>query len=166
MSDVAVKPAPMFPIDLENAPKITLAGREWAIPTLAIAQNRIIVPAVMKTLGLMKQIASAVEQKETNANWYQQLEIGTEDFDRLCTITHAALTRGYPSMSRGEFDQMPISFAELVAAAPIIMNQTGSFQAANKDAKPGEAQAAGTESTSTSSSPTTANAPESPGLTS
>jgi hypothetical protein len=49
----------------------------------------------------------------------------TEFFDTAADAVYGALTRAHPTLSRGEFDDMPIGMIEMFNAIGIIANQTG-----------------------------------------
>jgi hypothetical protein len=131
-----------------NAPKITLAGRDWPVPLLAIKQNRIVIPALMKIMPAVARIASVSDGQDMSAEdmaaALASLTVTTEEFDLVSDAVYAALTRGTPGLARNEFDNLPIATADLFAALPVIMAQTGIMkkQAPDGDGVPaGEATA-------------------------
>lgn len=141
-------PPNQFAIDLDNSPKITLAGRQFAIPVLAIKQNRIVVPGLLKLAPMMKRISMAMSSAGasvdpvtnavtvTNKEWFLDVGISTDEFDIMCDIVHAACTRGTPGFGRGEFDGMPITVMELIEAISVVGQQTG-MMARQEAARPG-----------------------------
>lgn len=138
-------------------PTVRLGGLDWEIPVLAIKQNRIVVPAVLKLVPQMAkmfaavQAAKAASSESDPAGGLLQLDISTETFDLMSDAVYAALTRAKPLLARTEFDNLPISLFDLVETLAIVMEQSGAF----KRAAPGESQATMAEpgSTSTASSP-------------
>lgn len=134
MSD-PTRPAPMFPVDLDSAPKITLAGRQWAIPQLAIEQARHVVPALMSILPKMGRLVGAVESKDEQQILLSASVIDEPTFDALANATYWSLKRGYPQLGRGEFDQMPISLIELIGTLPVLLKQVGFIVAKPDTAK-------------------------------
>ncbi len=114
---------------MTNDPTITLAGREWPIPLLAMRQNRVVVPALMKVMPTVARLALATESNDF-AMMLSSLSLTTEEFDLIADAVHAAITRGTPGFARAEFDELPISVAELFGALPVVMSQTGMMKAA------------------------------------
>jgi hypothetical protein len=136
------RPENKFPIDLENAPKITLAGMEFPIPKLGWRHNRIIEPlwsqiaAQYSTLAhawvRIAEAARVAEAAGTKVDLGEKVleqfpEIPEELVDKLATIVHTAITRSNPGFSRGEFDGMPFGTMELCNAIPTILGQTGFY---------------------------------------
>ncbi len=112
-----------------GCPIITLAGREWFVPVLAMRQNRIVVPALMRLLPVL----GAIESSPT--------ALSADALESLITIAHAALTRAYPSLTMEDFLDLTISPLELIAAINIIGRQAGALKekAAAPDEQKGEA---------------------------
>ena len=81
---------------------IILAGRNWRVPILAPRQNRVVLPGLL-ALG----------------------SDPAEDYDTLCDVVFAALSRAHPELDRDEFDDLPIATYELLDALPTIAKQTG-----------------------------------------
>lgn len=130
-----------------DVPKIRLGGRQWAVPLLAARQNKLIDPLILRLLPLF-------------STWRQDPEaalaqIGQEQYDALLDIAYYALLRAYPTLSRDEFLECPVTLAELIAAFSTIAQQTGLFKPSAEDAAPGEAKA-GNARTGTESSPMSA----------
>ena len=92
-------------------PVIVVAQHEWRVPLFAPRQNRIVVPALM-------QLGTRVEGR----------------YDLLLDIVFAALTRTHPQITRTEFDDWPVATHELLAALPVIAQQTGLTREARKPA--------------------------------
>jgi hypothetical protein len=101
-----------------TTPTIQLAGRAWPVPMLAPRQNRVVVPGIGRWARSGDPVGT------------------TEQFDEAIVVVHAALTRAHPSLTREEFEDWPVSARELMAALPVIAQQTGLFV-------PGEAGASG-----------------------
>jgi len=116
-------------IDAEDAPKITLGGKEWAVPMLAARQNKIIDPLI---LGLLPMFG------DWQTNRFLALsKITPKDYEALQEIAYQAIRRASPEVTRDQFLDLPITLPELVAAFPVVAQQTGVF----KRGEPGEAQA-------------------------
>jgi len=80
--------------ELDQAPKVSLAGRDFPIPHLAPRQQRIILP---KLMSLMK-FFTAADGKLNPLN----MELTTAQFDDLLDVIYVALTRGTPNLTRDE----------------------------------------------------------------
>ena len=144
---------------------VTLAGREWPIPVLSIKQNRIVVPAVLGFMPTIARIGAAIAGQDKNPLWFNSLSLTTEDFDLMATAVYVALTKGNTGLSRNEFDNLEITLEELIAALPIVAQQTGLLKRAAGEPATGEA-VAGAQWTLTPSSVPTVPPPEGPGQTS
>ena len=125
--------------DIEDAPKVSLGGKEWPVPLLAARQNKIIDPLI---LGLLPIFA----EWQTNRA-VALAKLTGEEYDKLQEICYQALRRAHPEFTRDQFLDMPVSLPELIAAFPIIAQQTGVFARV----APGEAPAAAPRQTGTES---------------
>lgn len=143
----AVRPEPMFPVDIESAPKITLAGRQWPVPEMAIAQAKYALPAMMSVMPALSPLMGAIDDgpdaKVDPTRLLGAMQgLTTEVYEAIATAVFWAVKRGTPGIGRGEFDEMPISLHELMAALPVVMKQVGFLKpAAPGDAPAGEAPA-------------------------
>jgi hypothetical protein len=154
-----VNPEPS--IDCSGAPVVTLAGREWFVPVLAMRQARIVVPALMRLMPVLQSLQSG-----------EAAPLSEQDYDAILDVVHAALTRAYPRLTREEFLDLPASTPELIAALAVVTRQTGFFKPADGgEDHPGEAlgeaakASTAPQEVSTGSSPIIASAPENPGTT-
>jgi len=100
-------------------PVISLGGKDFPVPMLAPKQNRIVVPAISRLQGV-----------KANA-------ITTEQYDDFLEIAFLAAQRGTPALNKVDFMDMPVTTAELFAAFPVIIQQTGIFKRTDPE---GEAQ--------------------------
>jgi hypothetical protein len=110
----------------ENTPTVTLAGRAWAVPTLAPRQNRIAVPALLALVPKIlraRDEAEAAGEKGSYATLARTLD--TESYDTLSTLVFTAITRAHPGLARTEFDDMAIDTFELIAAVAPIARAAG-----------------------------------------
>lgn len=147
-------------VDCLGAPVVTLAGREWFVPILAMRQARIVVPGLMRLMPVLQSLQSG------DASAMAQLD--EETFEAILDVVHAALTRAYPTLTREAFLDLPASTPELIAALAVVTRQTGFFKAGDAAGEAlGETPKASTapRDVSTGSSPITANVPASPGPT-
>lgn len=144
-----------------GAPVVTLAGREWFVPMLAMRQARIVVPGLMRLMPVLQSLQGG--------DVAAMARLDEETYDTILSVVHAALTRAYPALTREAFLDLPASTPELIAALAVVTRQTGFFKPAEDPA--GEAlgetatYSTAPQTVSIISSPTTANAPASPGAT-
>jgi hypothetical protein len=111
-------------IDLSDAESVTLAGHRFLIPVLPLRQT-IKIAALAPKLG---------ELKAEGASESQMMDIAA--------IVHIALTRAYPSLTLDSFLDLPVTFDEILQAAPVILRQTRALRPIAKDGAAGEALAA------------------------
>ena len=97
-----------------TVPRVTLAGVEWPVPKLAIKQNSQLWPM----LPLLRDLNATMSTPEGI--------IG------LHTMVFIALTRAHDGeqgrpgpITRQEFDEMGIEYAELMSACLVVMAQSG-----------------------------------------
>ena len=117
-------------IDCANAAVVTLAGREWFVPVLAMRQARVVVPALMRLMPVLQNLQSGMESAA---------QLSQADYDAILDVVHAALTRAYPRLTRDEFLDLPASTPELIAALAVVTRQTGFFKPAEAEVSQGEA---------------------------
>jgi hypothetical protein len=110
-------------INCAGAPVVTLAGREWFVPVLAMRQARVVVPALMRLMPVLQEMQSGQPQA--------MARLSEENYDAIIAVVHAALTRAYPELSREMFLDLPASTPELVAALGVVTRQTGFFRPAD-----------------------------------
>jgi hypothetical protein len=114
---------------------ITLAGHEWALPTPAPRQNRIVVPALLALVPKIlkaRDDADAAGEKGSFAALARYLD--TESYDTLACLVFAALTRAHPELDRESFDDMAITTFELAAAVVPIARAAGLLKAESRRA--------------------------------
>lgn len=118
-------------IDCANAAVVTLAGREWFVPVLAMRQARIVVPALMRLMPVLQNLQNGAVEGAA--------QLSEAEFDAILDVVYAALTRAYPRLSRDAFLDLPASTPELIAALAVVTRQTGFFKPAATEAPVGEA---------------------------
>src|ERR1019366_2692290 len=134
-------------VDFEDAPKVTLGGQDWPIPMLAAKQNRIIDPLILSLIPLFSTL-----QTDRVAGMGM---LGTKEYDAFTEIAYQATKRARPEFTREQFLDLPIALPELIAAFPVLAQQTGIF----KRGEPGEPKAGAAPAnppTGMESSPTSA----------
>jgi hypothetical protein len=132
-------------LELDAAPKVTLAGKEFPIPLLVPRQNRIVIP---KLIDLMKGFTEGGALSAINIT----MKLTTQQYDDLSEIIWVALTRATPTLTKDDFLDMPIDLMELIAAMDIVAQQCGVMKRAG-GTKPGEAKAVAVSPIGTGSSP-------------
>lgn len=109
---------------------ITLASRPWPVPLLSARQNKIIDPIIIRLLPLF------TEWQQDKAQALARL--GEQHYTDLQEIAFQAI-RHNSSLSRENFDELPISLPELIASINVIAEQTGLFARGEEgDTPPGE----------------------------
>lgn len=99
-------------------PEITLGGKQWKIPKMAVKQNRIIVPLIINIIPIFN------EWSKDNKGSYPKI---SEHYSELLKITYVALTRATPDLTEQQFEDLEITFPEIIAAYITIAEQTGIF---------------------------------------
>lgn len=118
-------------VDCATAAVVTLAGREWFVPVLAMRQARIVVPALMRLMPVLQNLQNGATMGVA--------QLSQADYDAILDVVHAALTRAYPRLTRDEFLDLPASTPELIAALAVVTRQTGFFKPVEAEAPVGEA---------------------------
>jgi hypothetical protein len=108
---------------------ISLGGSSWSVPPLAVKQNKIVDPLIISLLPIFSK------WKEDPGSISK---IGHEQYENLITIAYTAITRAKPEFTRAQFDDLPVTLPELIAAFSIVAQQTGIFAKATSS---GEATA-------------------------
>lgn len=148
----------------KDTPVITLAGREWFVPVLVWKQLRVVTGPLQSVLPKIQEAGVRYQSGDPQG----VLELMTDGaLDTLFEIALSALTRAYPAITEEALEELTILPQELVAAMPVIGQQSGIFKRSNGNDQPGEAEGTDQPSpTSTTSSVTTASAAAKPGRTS
>lgn len=153
----ATKPAPLYPVDLDGAPEITLGGRPWKIPKLAHGQNKHVVPIMA---GLMPKIVAALQIAGADLTNFSAQDIeglagkltGAFDekaYEDMGRAVFWGLKRAHPGLAAAEFDEFPIEPYELLAAALVVGLQSGFFRPGKPGEKPAGEPSAAAPSTGT-----------------
>lgn len=121
-------------VDCSSASVVTLAGAEWFIAPLAPRQARKVIPALMKLLPKLAALETSEEGEDKLA---ALAALDEQSFEGLIDVVQGALTRAYPTLTRDEFLDLPISTSELIAAVGSVIKQSGLSQ---PGADAGEAQ--------------------------
>jgi hypothetical protein len=103
-----------------NIQNVTIGGREFPVPPLAIKDLRVIVPNVVH---LQKSALNGTAL------------LGGDDFGLLIDTVFSGVAAGSPGFKREDFDALPATPRELIAALTVVAEQTG------MSAEPGEQRA-------------------------
>lgn len=131
------------PYDEKVTPAVTLGGKKWPIPLLAIRQLRHIrEPLRIFTERLNK---AAEDDKGGGAVF----DLPYDEYEALIVEpVYQGITRAHPEMKRDEFLDLAASEAELLAAWFVVRTQSRVFRPApvKGEGQPGEAMAGETKS--------------------
>jgi hypothetical protein len=112
-----------------TTPTISIAGRDWPVPQLSPKQNRIVVPALLDVFPKIIRARDAAQEAGDLGGLAQLARyLDTAVYDLLTDISFHALTRAHPELKRGDFDELPIDTAELIAAIGVVACQAGLFK--------------------------------------
>lgn len=103
-----------------DAPKVKLGGKDFAIPVMTIRQNRVVDPLILSLLPVF-----AVWQTDKAA---ALTSLGSREYDALIEIAYQGVRSGQPEFDREKFLDLPVTLPELIAAFPVIAQQTGVFE--------------------------------------
>jgi hypothetical protein len=120
-------------LDLADARKVRLGGRDFQFPPLSLRQILAIADQVPKLAAITADNISA------------------ERLMPAAEVVWHGLRRAHPTLTRDEFFDLPITIAEMFAALPVVIEQAGGRKV---DAAAGELSATGTPAIGASSSPT------------
>jgi hypothetical protein len=96
---------------MSDLPTVSLAGQPYPVKLLVLRQVRIVQPRMQK---LSKMDVRAVTE---------------ENFDDLIEIIYQAVCPSLEDKSRDAFMNMPITLPEMLAALPVIAQQSGMVRA-------------------------------------
>lgn len=137
-------------------PTIRLAGRDWPVPPLAIRQNRVVVPGLLKLMPVLTEFQAALPAgagQPIDPLWWTKVSLTTETIDTLSDVVFEALRRGTPGLVRNEFDGIEMTPFDLLGAIPVVLAATGMFRPA-EPGRVGEPTGEAAPPTSTPSSAT------------
>ena len=117
---------------------VTLGGRQWPVPELAIRQLR----AVRRPLIDLTDAIAATESETTGE---RVMTLSTAQYESMCEVVYQGLTRAHPKLSRDEFLDLAASDAEIFLAFLVVRRQSGVYVTRDAEASiPGEARPTGT----------------------
>lgn len=106
---------------------IVLAGREYAIPQLAIRQNRHVEVLAARHRDYY------VRAYKANGE-LMLLDLTEGEATDFSEIVYWALTRALPTLTKEQFEAMPITMTEVMTALPACLVQSGLFKVAAEPA--------------------------------
>jgi hypothetical protein len=120
MDQATSRPLPpnKFAWDPETTPKVTLAGIEFPVPRIVWAELKFVVPALMS-------LTSTLDRMRASGGNLVAATMSEEEMETLGKVVYYGIKRGTPTLSRGEFETMPMSFDELVSAVFVVASQCG-----------------------------------------
>lgn len=113
----------------ETIPTVTLAGKRWPVPPLALKQMRVVVPILMKRMRELGGLQAGQVDALTN-----------ETTGDLITAVFIGLQRGHGAMKREEFEEMPVGWQELIEASIVVSRQAGMIGKKETNGVVGEAK--------------------------
>jgi hypothetical protein len=120
-----------------KTPTIQAAGLTWPVPMFGPEQNEVIVPAA---LYVLPRIANVVHKGQIKVKEMVGI-VDTPMMQTLYDMTYWALKRAHRTLTREEFNQMPVTAKEVLSNISVITEQTGLFTPSTGDKKPGEEEA-------------------------
>jgi hypothetical protein len=122
----------------QSTPCVTLGGREWPVPELAIRQLR----AVRRPLIDLTEAIAATDSESAGE---RVLRLTTAQYESMCEVVYQGLTRAHPTLSRDEFLDLAATDAEIFLAFLVVRRQSGVYVARDAEASTtGEASPTGT----------------------
>lgn len=112
----------------EGVPIVTLAGKKWPIPELAIRQLRIV-------RRLLIDLTDAIAQTEDETTGQRVMRLSSEHYAQMTEVVYQGLTRAHPKLDRDTFLDMPCTDMEMFLAFLVVRRQSGLFVARPPDAE-------------------------------
>jgi hypothetical protein len=120
----------------QSPPTVTLGGRQWLIPELAIRQLRTVRRPLI-------DLTDAIAASESETTGERVMKLSTADYEQMVEIVYQGLTRANPTLTREEFLDLPATDMEIFQAFLVVRAQSGLFvtKPASEARPPGEAAA-------------------------
>ncbi len=141
-------------VDLSDAVKIRLGGREFFIAHLYLRQTSRIGPLMPKLLRIINRRAAAqdglkpigvgakgqsVYSLEDTATFLERVSFTVEEMEAAVQAISIGLSRAYPGVRADDLYEMPVTIMEVSDALSAVMVQTRAAQSADGSAQTGEA---------------------------
>src|SRR5580698_494172 len=119
-----------------DTPTVTLAGKTWPIPELAIRQLRLVRRPLI-------DLTDAIAATESETTGERVMRLSTAQYEAMVDIVYQGLTRAHPKLAREDFLDLPASDMEIFQAFLVVRSQSGLFVTApqTEARPPGEAAA-------------------------
>jgi len=117
------------------SPTVTLGGRAWPIPELAIRQLRLVRRPLI-------DLTDAIAATESETTGERVMKLSTAQYEAMVEIVYQGFTRAHPTLAREEFLDLAATDMEIFQAFLVVRRQSGLFVTAPSEARPpGEARA-------------------------
>jgi hypothetical protein len=100
---------------MSDLPKISLGGREFPVPELAVAQLREVFPALARLAILANDPDFLVH-------------LNRDDFSLLIDTVWVGIAAGTPGFARQDFEKLPAKPIEFALALNVIARQSGMIE--------------------------------------
>lgn len=138
----------------EGTPTVTLAGKVWPVPELAVRQLRHVRrPLIDLTEAITQQTEKTTDEatgevieKVIKSSGALIMALSEAQYEQMTDVVFWGLSRAHPDLKKEEFLDWPASELEMLNAFFAVRSQSGVFMkaaaaAAPKEGEPGEAKA-------------------------
>jgi hypothetical protein len=130
----------------DGVPAVTLAGKRWPVPKLAVRQmRRVRAPLIEMNERVRAAVKSAnSEDERLTAASSVVLSLSEEEYESLfLSVVFWGLKRAHPDMTFDEFLDLEADEDDLTVAWYVVRNQSGLFVATPADGGTPEGEANG-----------------------
>lgn len=124
-------------VDLSEAIKISLGGRDWFVAPLMLRQTRKIwpyFPTALKALGRLEVVFAQWQigrnpddvrpQEIADGDLLERLDLSEAESEAIVRVIHGALSRVYRGLTFDDLEEMPISVMSLLPALRVVIAQS------------------------------------------
>lgn len=126
-------------LSYDGTPVVTLAGKRWRIPELAVRQLRAVRRPII-------DLTEAIAETSDATTGERIMRLSGAQFEAMCEVVYQGLTRAHPALGRDEFLDMACTDAEIFLAFLVVRRQSGIYARTTTDeaeaSTPGEEDAA------------------------
>ena len=112
-----------------GAPTVTLGGRVWPVPELAIRQLRLVRRPLI-------DLTNAIAATDDETTGERILKLSTEQYEAMVEVVYQGLTRAHPKLTREEFLDIAATDMEIFLAFLVVREQSGLFVERPPDKEP------------------------------
>ena len=105
-------------LDDGQTPTIKWNGKDYPIPLLAPRQNRVVMPALLRLRGVMKQMEGLRSLQTFDGETMTEAQ-----FDDLTNVVFMGLKRAHPDIRKDAFDEVPCSMVDMIMAMVVVSQQ-------------------------------------------